>query len=255
MIALITGASSGIGRDMAIYLDKLGYKLILTARNKKKLDELNSKLKSKADIYALDLSKDGSALELYNHCKDKNIDILINNAGFGLFGEFHKIPINDEIELLNLNVISLHLLTKYFLADFKQKDKGYILNVASSAGFLPGPLMASYYASKSYVVSISVAIYEELKRSKSNVHISVLCPGPVATNFNNVAGVQFSFKPISSEYVAKYSIDRMLKNKLIIVPGFKMQCSIIFSKFAPYTTKANFVYNLQKKKIKGDKSV
>jgi uncharacterized protein len=250
MIALITGASSGIGRDMAIYLDKLGYKLILTARNKKNLDELNSQLSNKADIYALDLSKEGSALELYNHCKDKNIDILINNAGFGLFGEFHKIPINDEIELLNLNIISLHLLTKYFLADFKQKDKGYILNVASSAGFLPGPLMASYYASKSYVVSISVAIYEELRRSKSNVHISVLCPGPVATNFNNVAGVKFSFKPISSEYVAKYSIDRMLKNKLIIVPGFKMKCSIIFSKFAPYTTKANFVYNIQNKKIK-----
>ncbi len=250
MIALITGASSGIGRDMAIYLDKLGYKLILTARNKKNLDELNSQLSNKADIYALDLSKEGAALELYNHCKDKNIDILINNAGFGLFGEFHKIPINDEIELLNLNIISLHLLTKYFLADFKQKDKGYILNVASSAGFLPGPLMASYYASKSYVVSISVAIYEELRRSKSNVHISVLCPGPVATNFNNVAGVKFSFKPISSEYVAKYSIDRMLKNKLIIVPGFKMKCSIIFSKFAPYTTKANFVYNIQNKKIK-----
>jgi len=250
MIALITGASSGIGRDMAIYLDKLGYKLILTARNKKNLDELNSKLNNKADIYALDLSKEGAALELYNHCKDKNIDILINNAGFGLFGEFHKIPINDEIELLNLNIISLHLLTKYFLADFKQKDKGYILNVASSAGFLPGPLMASYYASKSYVVSISVAIYEELRRSKSNVHISVLCPGPVATNFNNVAGVKFSFKPISSEYVAKYSIDRMLKNKLIIVPGFKMKCSIIFSKFAPYTTKANFVYSIQNKKIK-----
>ena len=250
MIALITGASSGIGRDMAIYLDKLGYKLILTARNKKNLDELNSQLSNKADIYALDLSKEGSPLELYNHCKDKNIDILINNAGFGLFGEFHKIPINDEIELLNLNIISLHLLTKYFLADFKQKDKGYILNVASSAGFLPGPLMASYYASKSYVVSISVAIYEELRRSKSNVHISVLCPGPVATNFNNVAGVKFSFKPISSEYVAKYSIDRMLKNKLIIVPGFKMKCSIIFSKFAPYTTKANFVYNIQNKKIK-----
>ena len=159
MIALITGASTGMGRDMAVYLSSLGYDLIITARNKEKLIALKSELKTKVKVITADLSKPENAIKLYECCKNIKIDLLINNAGFGIVGEFDKTSLRQECELINLNITALHILTKLFLKDFKQRNRGRILNVASSAGFFPGPLMAAYYASKSYVISLSVAIY------------------------------------------------------------------------------------------------
>lgn len=249
MKALVTGASSGIGWETAIYLSELGYELIITGRNKHKLMELKRILKTKSYVVVLDLAKDDAPQKLYDFCKDKDIDLVVNNAGFGLFGEFDEIPVDKDTELIKVNVIALNTLTKLFLRDFKKKNSGRILNVASSAGFMPGPLMASYYASKSYVVRLSEAINEELRRSGSNVKISVLCPGPVDTEFNNRAGVNFSFRPADCRKVARYAVDRMFANELIIVPTIKMKSAVTFSKFLPAEMLSSITYKIQKKKF------
>ena len=132
----------------------------------------------------------------------------------------------------------------------KEKNRGQILNVASIAGFMPGPLMATYYATKSYVYQLSTALYYEQKKKGSNVNISVLCPGPVDTNFNNVAGVKFGVKPLKSSYVAKYAIDEMLKGKMLIIPGFKMKCAKFFGRFVSDKFLLRITYRIQKKKFK-----
>ena len=147
--------------------------------------------------------------------------------------------------MVDLNIKSLHILTKLFLKDFKKKDRGYILNVASSAGFMAGPLMASYYATKNYVVSLSLAIYEVLKKDDSNVSVSVLCPGPVNTEFNKVARVHFSIKGMESMDVAKYAIKKMFDEKLIIIPGFKMKAGIFLTRFVPRKLLLKISYKIQ----------
>ena len=171
MNALITGASSGIGREMAIYLSELGYDLILVARNKEKLLELQDLVKTKTKIVVADLRDETKIKDLYVLCKNDNIDVLVNNAGFGLFGEFTETDIATEMDMIDVNIKALHALTKLFLKDMKKRNKGYILNVSSAASFGSGPLMATYYATKGYVTKLTVAIYEELRRDKSKVHI------------------------------------------------------------------------------------
>jgi short-subunit dehydrogenase len=251
MKALITGASSGIGYSMAKYLSDLGYDLILVARDKEKLQVIQKELKTDVKIVVADLSQEDKVKDLYILCKNDNIDILINNAGFGLFGEFDSTDLSNELNMINVNIKAVHVLTKLFLKDMVKRNSGYILNVSSSASFQAGPLMATYYASKSYVTRLTVAIYEELRRKKSKVHVSCLCPGPVKTNFNNVADVNFSMKGLDPAYVAKYAIDKMLKkNKLIIVPGFKMKSLIFFNRFISTKRAAKIVYKFQKKKRK-----
>jgi short-subunit dehydrogenase len=248
MKALITGASSGIGKDIAVYLASLGHDLILVARSKDKLEEIKNKIKTNVRIIDLDLSKQDNCFKLYELVKNDNVDILINNAGFGEFGEFESTDLNKELNMVDLNIKTVHILTKLFLKDFKKKDKGYILNVSSSAAFQAGPLMSTYYATKAYVLRLTTAIYEELRRDKSNVVVSVLCPGPVKTNFNRVANVKFELKSVSSEYVAKYAIDKMLKKKLIIIPTFYMKIIIFFNRLLPIKTMLKIAYNIQKKK-------
>ena len=180
--------------------------------------------------------------------KEKNIDILINNAGLGDFGFFNKTNLEKDLQIIKTDIIALHILTKLYLNIMIKKNKGKILNVASIAGFLPGPLMATYYASKNYVVKLSEAIREEIKKQKSDVQISVLCPGPVRTNFNNVANVKFEISSLSSEYVAKYTIKKFLKNKFYIIPGFQIKCVKFFSKFIPTPILAKCTYYMQKRK-------
>lgn len=250
MKALITGASSGIGYSMAKYLSFLGYDLILVARSKEKLQKIQKELKTDVKIVVADLSREDKLKELYVLCRNDNIDILINNAGFGAFGEFNLIDLSVELNMIDVNIKAVHILTKYFLKDMIKRNKGYILNVSSSASFQAGPLMATYYASKSYVTKLTLGIYEELRRAKSNVHVSCLCPGPVKTNFNDVANVEFSIKGLNSDYVAKYAIDKMLKNKTIIVPSFKMKTILFFNKIVPTKFALKMVYKNQKRKIK-----
>ncbi|HHW69169.1 MAG TPA: SDR family oxidoreductase [Tenericutes bacterium] len=250
MKAVITGASSGLGADMARVLSDMGYDLILVARRKTRLEKLKKELKTNVEIIPMDISSTFNCMELYNKIKKENIEIFINNAGFGVFGEFSNIKLDKELDLIDLNIKTVHTLTKLVLKDFKEKDYGYILNVASSAAFLPGPLMASYYASKAYVLNLTEAISEELKRNNSNVYIGTLCPGPIDTEFNDVAKVRFSVKALDSKYVAKYAIDNMFKNKRIIIPGFKMKTIVFFNKFLPKTIKLKIVYKIQKSKEK-----
>lgn len=194
MKALITGASSGLGRDMARYLASLDWDLVLVARRTERLKELQEELKTSVEIISLDLGIEENCYKLYEMTKDKGIDLLINNAGFGLFGLTTETSLERELEMINLNVKAVHILTKLFLKDFYKKDKGQILNVASSAGFLAGPRLNTYYATKNYVLKFTLAIYEELRHQKSNVKISCLCPGPVATEFNKVAGGKFNIE-------------------------------------------------------------
>lgn len=250
MKALITGASSGIGRDIARYLSYLNYDLILVARDKDNLLKLKEELNTDVLVIPMDLSIISNVYKLYDMVDSNNIDILINNAGFGLFGKFNESDTNRELSMIDLNIKSLHLLTKLFLKDFVKKDSGYILNVASSAAFQPGPLMATYYSTKSYVYSLTLALYEELKKSNSKVHISCLCPGPVNTNFNNVANCKFKVRALSSEYVARYAINKMFKNKLLIIPGFNIKLIYLFGKFIPLKLKLKLAYKVQVRKTK-----
>ena len=250
MLALITGASSGMGEEMAKYLGGKGWDLILVARNKDKLNIVKNSLPKgiKVNVISADLSHPDNAKNLFQQVKDMPVDMLINNAGFGVFGEFADVDLDREIQLINTNITSLHILTKLFLQKFLKEDKGRIINVASSAGFLAGPLMASYYASKNYVVRLTQAIYEELRRKKSNVHISCFCPGPVKTNFNDVAGVRFAIKGIDSVYASRYCIDKALKNKMIIMPSFTMKCANFLMRFVSQKRLTRINYNIQKKK-------
>lgn len=250
MLAVITGATSGIGKKMSEYLYEKGWNLVLTGRNREVLANLEKKYNGKAETIALDMSYENDVYRLYDFCKEKDVDMIVNNAGFGIFGEFEKTDLKKEIELINVNVKAVHILTKLFLQKFCKKNKGIILNVASSAGFLPGPLLSSYYASKNYVTSMTLAISEELRRKKSNVKICMLCPGPVDTEFNNRAGVVFSVKPISAEYAAKYAINQALKGKTIIIPGTMVRLGVVFSKFVPKKLLCRVTYNIQKKKMK-----
>lgn len=251
MKALVTGASSGIGRDMARYLSTLGYDIIAVARDGKALNELKQTLQTDVEIISMDLSEENDCKELYNILKTKKIDILVNNAGFGDFGEFVDTDLDKEIKMINVNIKAVHILTKLFLKDMVKRDSGYILNVASIAGFMPGgPLMATYYSTKAYIVRLTQSIYTELKKKKSNVKISVLCPGPVNTNFNKMANVKFNLKGKSSEYVAKYAIDKTLKGKLIIIPGVKIKIARFLAKISPEKLSAKVCMKMQKRKMR-----
>ena len=250
MKALITGASSGIGLDMARYLAKQKYELILVGRDREKLEKVQESLPTKVTIIVADLATEQKVKELYVLTSKENIDILINNDGFGDSGYFTETDLSKELDMINTNIKAVHILTKSFLKDMETKNSGYILNVASSSAFQPGPLMATYYATKSYVYQLTEALYYEQKKKKSNVHLSVLCPGPVATNFNNVAGVRFSVKPLTSSYVAEYAIDKMFKKKMLIIPGFKMKCARFFERFASDKLLLKITYRIQHKKNK-----
>ena len=251
MKVLITGASSGIGRDMAKELAKRKYDLVLVARNKEKLEEIQRELKDKrnvnVEIIQLDISNEENCIELHNRVQD--VDILINNAGFGDCGDFAETELEKDLTMIKTNIIALHTLTKLYLKDMKNKNSGKILNVASIAGFMPGPLMATYYSTKAYVVRLSESIREELKKANSNVQISILCPGPVNTNFNKVANVRFDMKSRTSEQVANYAIEKFLNGKFRIVPGADVKIGIFFAKLLPSSLMAKITYNVQKRKL------
>lgn len=249
MKALITGASSGIGKNMAYVLANKGIDLILVARNKDELLKIKANVKVNVEVIELDLLKEKNVFKLYEMCKDRNIDILINNAGFGLFGLFTETDLARELEMIDLNIKAYHILTKLFLKDFVEKDNGYILNVASSAGFMAGPRLSTYYATKNYVLKLTMAINEELRQSGSNVVVSDLCPGPVNTNFNKVAHGEFSIKEASPKYVAEYAINKLFKKKMIIIPTFRIKLGIFLLRILPYRIQLIYCYHIQGKKL------
>ena len=251
MKVLITGASSGIGREFARIFAKKGYDLAIVARNKTELDKLAQELEKDNNIKVETIQADLSVIENCKeiHKKVQNVDILINNAGFGDCGNFTKTSLQKEIDMINTNIVAYHILMKLYLVDMKTQNKGKILNVASIAGFMPGPLMATYYATKAYIVRISEAIREELKKEKSNVQISILCPGPVNTNFNKVANVKFHLREADSNKIAKFAVEKMEKGKFYIIPGIDVKIAKIGAKLLPSTIIAKIAYKIQKRKI------
>lgn len=248
--ALITGASSGIGRDMARILSDMGYDLILVARRRERLEHLAKHLHTRCDIITTDLTSATACRELHRAVQNKGVTLVINNAGYGVWGEFSQTNLKRELDMLDVNVRAVHILTKLFLRDFVRQGRGRILNVASSAAFLPGPLMASYYASKSYVLRLTQGIREELRHKKSPVYVGVLCPGPVKTEFNAVANVKFALPGMDSYDVAEYAINQMMRGKGVIIPGRLMQAAHVAEHFAPDTLLARIAYHIQQRKSK-----
>lgn len=246
MKALITGASSGIGKAIAYKLADMGYDLILTARRYELMKEIKDNIKTDAEIITGDISDRAFCISLAE--KAKEVDVLINNAGFGVFGCAVESDLGRELNMIDVNIKAVHILTKLFLKEFTKKDSGYILNVASSASFFPGPLFSSYYASKIYIKRYSYGICEELRRAKSKVKLCCLCPGPVDTEFNDVANVKFSVGALTADYVADKALKGLFKGKKCVTPGFLIKCTRVLGKIMPDTLSARFVYNIQHKK-------
>ncbi len=248
--AIITGASSGIGTEFAKRLAKEGYPLVLVARRKERLEQLAESLETECIVITADLSDMNICKQLIKNLETKEVDILINNAGFGYCGESLNIDNQIELNMIDLNVKALHLLTKLVLEKMVEKNKGYILNIASSAGLLPtGPYMSTYYATKAYVTSFTRGLAEELRRMKSDVYVGCLCPGPVDTEFNKVANVEFSLKGISANYCANYAITQMFRRKITIIPAFTMKVVVLLSKFIPAKLYARIAARQQRRKI------
>lgn len=237
MTALITGASSGIGRAFAKNLASRGFNLILTARRKELLEELREEIHTfsgvKIKIICCDLSKAEECKELYNRVKPIKPDLVINNAGFGLFGRFDQTDLDRELEMIDVNIKSVHILTKLFVKEFRERNYGFLLNVSSIAGFMAGPLMATYYASKNYVLQLTRAVSEELRHDGKNVYVGALCPGPVDTEFNKVAGVEFAAGGASAKEVAEYALNEMFRGKTVIIPQNQIKALAVLSKIAP----------------------
>lgn len=245
MIALVTGASSGLGRDIAREFSARGYDLILVARRRERLEELAETLETNCEILVRDLSERQQCMALYEELKGRHIDVLVNNAGFGIFGDFADTDLQRELDLLSVDAAAVHILTKGFLKEFLQRDHGYILNVASIAGFMSGPQMAAYYAAKNYVVTLTTAIYEELRRKNSSVRISVLCPGPTRTAFFDVANMQFHLPHMSSEKVAAIAVHKLLQGKWMIIPGFFNRLQVFATRLLPRKLFLRLVSNVQ----------
>ena len=248
MKALITGATSGIGKAIAQEMSRRGISLILTGRNEEALLRMQETLPVHTEIIALDLAENQAPFTLYEFCRNKHVDILVNNAGFGVFGKFSETALQEELELLQVNVRALHILTKLFLADFRKRGSGRILNVASSAGFLAGPLMSGYYATKGYVLRLSEAISEELRQEGSRVTVTALCPGHVETNFDARAKVRRSIGGVSAKRVAQAGIEGMLRGKVVVLPGALMKMTYVGEKLLPESWMLKIAYRAQARK-------
>lgn len=249
MKALVTGASSGIGYDIALELANRGYDLVLVARRTDKIKELKKSVNVNCQIISCDLSFKENCIKLCEQLTEDDINVVINCAGFGVFGEFFKTDLDKEISMINTNIVALHIITKYFVRKFIKENKGYILNVASAAAYAPGPMFSSYYSSKAYVLRLTQAIAEEVR--STNVYVGALCPGTVDTEFNSVANIGLGVSAMSSRYVAKYTVDKMFMKKRVIIPGFKFKCAVFFSRILPDSILAKITLNFQKKKNNG----
>lgn len=258
MYAIITGASSGIGKEMArCLLSRLD--IILVARSEDKLKALTKeynklskrhKYNHSVSYYVCDVSRQEECKALYEKYKSYDVQVFINGAGFGALGEFDSIDVDREIDMINTNVVGAHVLTKLFLRDMLKKNRGYILNIASSAGYMPGsPYMATYYASKAYILNLTRAIAREQSVMESNVYVGALCPGPVPTGFNEAAGITEQAKGMSPRKVAKYAIHKMYNEHEIILPGIAAKLTYVLRKFSPDELLLNFAGKWQEKKM------
>lgn len=249
MKALVTGAGSGIGREIARELSRRGYSLILVSKREEPLAELAEELGPQTRAIPCDLSRQENCLALYQSVKDDGVEILVNCAGFGVFGPFLETDLSRELEMIGVNVCAVHILTKLFCRDFTARGSGRILNVASSAAFEPGPLFSSYYASKAYVLRLTEAVSEELRRAGSPVTAGAFCPGPVDTAFCGTAGVKKPLRGISARKAAKLAVCGMFAGKTVVVPGFGMRAAVFAERFLPEGLIRRAVWKIQKEKL------
>ena len=232
--AVITGASAGIGAAFAKELASRGFSLMLAARREDRLEELADSLPVSCDIVVADLSTVRGVNILLEELKDKEVGLFINGAGFGLCGSFAETPLNREVRMIHTNVEAVHRLTKAMIEKMERAGGGCILNIASAAGLLPaGPYMATYYATKAYVASLSQAVAEELRLAGSPVYVGCLCPGPVDTEFNDVADVEFALPGISAEYCVRAALAGIAKRETVIVPSLPVRAGTTLVRFLP----------------------
>lgn len=277
---LITGASSGIGKEFAIQLARKGYPLILVARREERLKQLESQLRlsygARCLVWKADLSSEKACRRLFERLEPYRLGMLINNAGFGSCGTFIKSEPERDMEMIDVNIRAMHILMRLALEKLKKQNyadildcisddeetagrcqersadvyDNCILNVASSAGLLPGgPYMATYYATKAYIASLSQAVAEEERQLGSGIHVSCLCPGPVDTEFNEKAQVRFALKGISPEHCVRSALSGVRRRKTVIVPGVTMKLAVFGSRFLPRSVLNRITSHQQKKKI------
>ncbi len=255
--ALVTGASGGIGYELAKLLAQDNYDLVLVARDKEKLIQFAGVLKEKfgisVKVIAKDLSNPNSATEIFmelEHDDAIKIDLLVNNAGFATYGAFAETHFTTELQIMQVNMITPVHLTKFFLAHMLKQKSGKILNVASTAAFLPGPLMAVYYATKAFALSFSEALANELKGT--GVSVTALCPGPTESGFQKRAGMEESRlvkgkKTMSAEAVAKIGYVGLKKNKTVVIPGLKNKLLVELVRITPRNLVTQIVRMAQEK--------
>lgn len=252
---LITGASGGIGLELAKIFAREGYNLVITARSEDKLVALKTTLeetrKIKVEIFPKDLSENGAARQLYDFTVQKGmtVDVLVNNAGFGDYGEFVKCNPEKQNKMMGLNIVALVELTRFFSEEMVKRGSGKIMNVASLASFVPGPLMSVYYATKAFVLSFTEAIAVEFKNS--GVSVCALCPGPTSTGFVENAdlgrsGLSKNLKSMSAIDVAEYGYSCLMSGKVIALPGFMNKLGALLSQLMPRKLVREIVYRIQK---------
>jgi len=260
--ALITGASSGIGLDLARLFARDRHDVVLVARSEGKLRQLADELKREhgiaAEVVVADLSQPNAARDVWSTVVEKGIaiDTLVNNAGYGLTGPFIENDVKTELDMIQVNVVALTELTKLVLPSMVARKSGRILNLASTAGFQAGPLMAVYYATKAYVLSFSEAIADELRNS--GVTVTTLCPGPTDTGFANVSKMTQSrlftmSRPMTSEDVARIGYEAMKKGKGLVITGMRNKLLVQSNRVTPRRIVTAVVRKLQEQRTaKGD---
>lgn len=252
--AVVTGASSGIGEKFAEKLAAKGYNLVIAARRAGRLEKLCRKIRTRYKNECLpvtvDLSTKEGCLYLYDRIEKLDVEVFINNAGFGECDRFTETALDRELEMIDLNIKAVHILTKLMVKKFCSVNRGYLLNVGSSAGLFPaGPFMAAYYASKAYVNSLTRAVAEELERRGSRIYVGCLCPGPVDTEFNSVANVRFALKGISADRCAGYALRRMFRRETLIVPGVSIKAAALGARLLPQKLIIRLTGNQQRRKL------
>jgi len=253
MNALITGASGGIGKDFAYKFAANGYDVVLVARSEDKLnaiaEEIERKHNVQTQVIPMDLIDGDAPQALYDQLTGQGIsvDVLVNNAGFASYGYFHELDMTREMNMIQLNIATLTALTRLFLPGMVERKHGKVLNVASTAAFQPGPLMAVYYATKAYVLHFSEAIANELK--DTGVNITALCPGPTESGFQERAAMEESKLVqndlMSSQAVVDEGYDALMQGKTVVIPGFQNKMQTMAPRFLPRGMVTNIVRNVQ----------
>jgi uncharacterized protein len=251
--ALVTGASGGIGLELARKLAEEGYDLVLVARSADKLEALAAELRDghgcSVTVIASDLSRSEAPEEIVRSVAEAGItvDVLVNNAGFANYGLFHENNRQSELDMIQLNVTALTHLTHLLLPGMVERGSGRVMNVASTAAFQPGPLMAGYFATKAFVLHFSEAIATEL--AGTGVTVTALCPGPTSSGFQERAGMEDSkllkYGTMSSRAVAEYGYRALMRGKRVAIPGFSNRFGTLVTRLLPRKTVAKAVGNLQ----------